>query len=232
MRESEAHELARLRLLAAERKANRDAVDREKQAEHERKEAEIAAIEPLEILIVSGLPRSGTSLMMQMLKAGGIEPMSDGKRTADDDNPEGYWEWEEIKQLPKNPRIIEQSCGKAVKVISALLPSLPRPHRYKVIYMVRPVQQVVDSQLVMLDRQGQKARSEKQHLIEVQDTHSRQIRQVLGRSERVELLEVSYPDLVADPKPVIEQLEKFLPGRFAASPTVRECVKSRLFRNR
>jgi len=203
-----------------------------KEAEHDRKEAQIAAIEPLEILIVSGLPRSGTSLMMQMLKAGGIEPMSDGKRTADDDNPEGYWEWEEIKQLPKNPRIIEQSVGKAVKVISALLPSLPRPHRYKIIYMLRPVKQVVDSQLVMLDRQGQKARSEKQHLIEVQEAHSRQIRQVLGQSDRVELLEVSYPDLVADPQPVIEQLEKFLPGRFEASQAVRECVKPKLFRNR
>lgn len=232
MRESEARELARLRLLAANRKADRDAIDREKQAENDRKKAEIAAIEPLEILIVSGLPRSGTSLMMQMLKAGGIEPMSDGKRTADDDNPEGYWEWEEIKQLPKNPRIIEQSVGKVVKVISALLPSLPRPHRYKIIYMVRPVQQVVDSQLVMLDRQGQKARSEKQHLIEVQEAHSRQIRQVLGQSDRVELLEVSYPDLVADPQSVIEQLEKFLFGRFEGSLAVRECVKPKLFRNR
>jgi hypothetical protein len=58
-------------------------------------------------------------------------------------------------------------------VISALLPSLPRPHRYKIIYMVRPTTQVVDSQLVMLDRQGQKARSEKQHLIDVQEAHSR-----------------------------------------------------------
>jgi predicted AlkP superfamily phosphohydrolase/phosphomutase/tetratricopeptide (TPR) repeat protein len=232
MRESEARELARLRLLAAERKADRDAIDREKQAEHDRKEAEIAAIEPLEILIVSGLPRSGTSLMMQMLKAAGIEPMTDGKRTADDDNPEGYWEWEEIKQLPKNPRIIEQSAGKAVKVISALLPSLPRPHRYKIIYMVRPVQQVVDSQMVMLDRQGQKARSEKLHLIQVQEAHSKQIRQVLSQSNRVDLLEVSYPDLVADPKPVIEQLGEFIGSRFHASPAVIACVKSKLFRNR
>ena len=98
--------------------------------------------------------------------------------------------------------------------------------------MVRPVKQVIDSQLVMLDRQGQKARSEKQHLIEVQEAHSLQIRHVLGQSDRVELLEVSYPDLVADPQPVIAQLEKFLPGRFEASPAVRECVKPKLFRNR
>jgi tetratricopeptide (TPR) repeat protein len=232
MRDSAQKELARLRVLAAERQADRDEIDRQKQAEIDRKEAEIAAIEPLEILIVSGLPRSGTSLMMQMLKAAGIEPMTDGKRTADDDNPEGYWEWEEIKQLPKNPRIIEQTKGKVVKVISALLPSLPRPHRYKIIYMVRPTTQVVDSQLVMLDRQGQKARSEKQHLIDVQEAHSRQIRQVLAKSDRVDLLEVSYPDLVADPGPVIEQLKVFLGENFQDSEFVSACVKPKLFRNR
>jgi predicted AlkP superfamily phosphohydrolase/phosphomutase/predicted Zn-dependent protease len=232
MRDSAQKELARLRALAAERQADRDEIDRQKQAEIDRKEAEIAAIEPLEILIVSGLPRSGTSLMMQMLKAAGIEPMTDGKRTADDDNPEGYWEWEEIKLLPKNPRIIEQTKGKVVKVISALLPSLPRPHRYKIIYMVRPTTQVVDSQLVMLDRQGQKARSEKQHLIDVQEAHSRQIRQVLAKSDRVDLLEVSYPDLVADPGPVIEQLKVFLGENFQDSELVSACVIPKLFRNR
>lgn len=232
LRESHQRELGRLRLLASARKADRDAIDREKQSEIDRKEAEIASIEPLEILVVSGLPRSGTSLMMQMLKAAGIEPMTDGKRTADDDNPEGYWEWEDIKVLPKNPRIIEQTKGKVVKVISALLPSLPRPHRYKIIYMVRPTQQVVDSQLVMLDRQGQKARSEKQHLIEVQESHSRQIRQAISKSDRADLLEVSYPDLVADPQAIIEQLEKFLGSRFQKSPAVVACVKPKLFRNR
>jgi hypothetical protein len=91
---------------------------------------------------------------------------------------------------------------------------------------------VVDSQLVMLDRQGQKARSEKQHLIEVQEAHSRQIRQGLAKSDRVEFLEVSYPDLVADPGPVIEQLKTFLGERFQVSESVAVCVKPKLFRNR
>ncbi len=133
-------------------------------------------IVPLDLLIVSGLPRSGTSLMMQMLAAAGIPPMTDGERLADEGNPEGYWEWEEIKKLLKNPRLIEQSVGKAVKVIYTLLPFLPRPHRYKIIYMVGPTSQVVDSQWAMLDRQGQKPRSERQYLIETQEHHSRQIR--------------------------------------------------------
>jgi hypothetical protein len=98
--------------------------------------------------------------------------------------------------------------------------------------MVRPAEQVVDSQLVMLNRQGQKARSEKQHLIEVQEAHSRQIRQVLSQSERVDLLEVSYPELVLNPLPIIEQLEKFLGSQFQASPAVAACVRAGLFRNR
>ncbi|HWZ78514.1 MAG TPA: hypothetical protein VNX87_18360 [Candidatus Sulfotelmatobacter sp.] len=73
------------------------------------------------ITIVSGLPRSGTSLMMQMLVAGGMTPLSDGERTADADNPCGYLEWERIKQLPTDPGCIVEAEGKVVKVISRLL---------------------------------------------------------------------------------------------------------------
>jgi hypothetical protein len=113
-----------------------------------------------------------------------------------------------------------------------LLPSLPRPHRYKIIYMVRPTAQVVDSQWVMLDRQGQKARSEKKHLIEVQEAHSKHIREVLRTSDRVDLLEVSYPDLVSNPDPIIQQLVEFLGDRFEACESVSRCVKPQLFRNR
>ena len=86
--------------------------DRIRQAEIDRKKAEYDAIVPKEFVIVSGLPRSGTSLMMQMLRAGGIEPLTDATRTSDEDNPEGYWEWEAIKKLPKDPRLIEQAEGR------------------------------------------------------------------------------------------------------------------------
>ena len=154
------------------------------------------------------------------------------KRAADEDNPEGYWEWEAIKKLPKDPRLIEQAEGKAVKVISALLPSLPGKHRYTVIYMVRPTEQVVNSQWAMLSRQGTQPKSEKKHLIEVQEHHSRQIREVLRKSERVTLLEVSFPELVADPEPVIAKLAELLPGRFTPGPAVAACVKPQLFRTR
>ena len=117
-------------------------------------------------------------------------------------------------------------------MISALLSSLPAPHRYTVIYMVRPVEQVVDSQWTMLGRRGQSPRSEKRHLIEVQEQHSRQIRKAVAASDRVTLLEVSYPELVADPAPVIDKLAALLPGRFTPSPAVAACVKPTLYRNR
>ena len=170
--------------------------------------------------------------MMQILKAGGVPLMTDGLREADEDNPEGYWEWEAIKKLPKDPRLIEQAEGKAVKVISALLPSLPGKHRYTVIYMVRPTEQVVNSQWAMLSRQGTQPKSEKKHLIEVQEHHSRQIREVLKKSERVTLLEVSYPDLVADPAATIAKVADFLGDRFHNTPRVAAVVRPKLHRQR
>ena len=98
------------------------------------------------ITIVSGLPRSGTSLMMQMLVAGGMAALSDGERKADTDNPRGYLEWERIKQLPKEPSLIGEAEGKVVKVISQLLLSLPDGHEYRVVFMQRPLPEVLKSQ--------------------------------------------------------------------------------------
>ena len=232
LRQEQAAAEAAVREQAGARAAARAEKDRICQIEIDRQKAEYDAIEPKDFLIVSGLPRSGTSLMMQVLRAGGIEPLTDAKRAADEDNPEGYWEWDDIKKLPKNPRLIEAAEGKVVKVISALLPNLPGKHRYTIIYMVRPTEQVVNSQWAMLARKGSQPKSEKKHLIEVQEHHSRQIREVLQKSERVTLLEVSFPDLVADPGPVIAKLADFLPGRFTPGLAVAACVKPKLFRNR
>src|SRR5579864_4993511 len=106
------------------------------------------------ITIVSGLPRSGTSLMMQMLVAGGLTALSDGERVADVDNPRGYLEWERIKQLPNDPSCIAEAEGKVVKVISRLLLSLASGHEYRVIFMQRPLPEVLASQDQMLRHRG------------------------------------------------------------------------------
>ncbi len=225
-------QLGTLREELARRAEVRALGDQQKQQETDRRAAEVDAIEPMDFIIVSGLQRSGTSLMMQLLQAGGLPLMTDGNRGADLDNPEGYWEWEGIKKLSKNPRILEQAQGKVVKVISALLPSLPAKHRYKIIYMTRPVEQVVASQWVMLEHTGQKPRSEKDHLIEVQRKHSETMLDILQRSERVEVLEISYPELVANPEAGIDAIAAFLPELFRAGPAVRAAVKPALHRNR
>jgi len=191
-----------------------------------------AAEEEMEFIIVSGLPRSGTSLMMQMLQAGGLPLMTDGKRIPDEDNPEGYWEWEEIKTLPKNPRILEEAAGKVVKVISALLPGLPLKHRYKILYMTRPVEEAVDSQCALLVRGGQTPKSERQHLIAIQKQHSEKILAALRANKRFEVLEVAFPELIANPAPTIARVASFLPGRFHPTPAVAACIKPQLYRNR
>src|SRR5438445_11951713 len=106
------------------------------------------------ITIVSGLPRSGTSLMMQMLTAGGMPVLTDGERQADTDNPRGYFEWERIKLLPQQPECIAEAEGKAVKVISQLLFALPDGRDYRVIFLQRPLPEVVASQAEMIRRRG------------------------------------------------------------------------------
>src|SRR3990167_393038 len=100
------------------------------------------------IVIVSGLPRSGTSLMMQMLRAGGMSLLIDDQRPADADNPHGYWEYEPVKRLQHDNSWLPQAEGKAVKVVSALLQYLPPRHTYKIIVMHRPMQEVLASQAV------------------------------------------------------------------------------------
>jgi hypothetical protein len=101
-------------------------------------------------VIVSGLPRSGTSLMMQMLAAGGLQPLTDGVRAADADNPRGYLEWEPIHGLAHRPECLDEARGRAVKVVSALLPALPARHRYRVIWLDRAAAEVEASQRAML----------------------------------------------------------------------------------
>jgi tetratricopeptide (TPR) repeat protein len=225
--------VAGLRQAANERAAARHAERQRRRDEAASKAAEEAAIQPLEFTLVSGLPRSGTSLMMQLLRAGGMELMHDGKRAADEDNEEGYWEWEEIKSLKKNPRVIEQAAGKVIKIISALLPHLPPKHRYKILFMNRPVAQVVESQWKMLEHHGQQPKSEKAHLIATQETHVAQLLATLRQSPRIELLEVDFPELVADPLAWLPRLRAFLGASLTGDlETLAAVVKPDLLHHR
>src|SRR5687768_8758894 len=108
------------------------------------------------IVVVSGLPRSGTSMAMKMLEAGGLSVVTDGLRTPDEDNPKGYYEDERVKRLHKEPdkTWLHEARGKVVKIISFLLKSLPPDHNYKVVLMQRNLREIVASQNKMLARLG------------------------------------------------------------------------------
>ena len=104
------------------------------------------------LTVVSGLPRSGTSMMMRMLEQGGLPVLIDGVRTADDDNPNGYYEFEAVKQTREDASWLEGSEGKAVKMVYRLLYDLPPDRAYRVLFMTRNLDEVLASQRVMLTR--------------------------------------------------------------------------------
>jgi hypothetical protein len=184
------------------------------------------------ITIVSGLPRSGTSLMMQMIAAGGLPVLSDGERKADDDNPRGYYEWERIKQLPKEPGIIAEAEGKVVKVISQLLPSLPGGYDYRIIFMERPLQEVLQSQDKMLVRRG----NDKQvgNALKIRKAFERHLVDINNRFARrtdIAVLQMQYHSVLHEPQTAAETIAGFLkvPLNIEA---MTEQVDASLYRNR
>lgn len=184
------------------------------------------------ITIVSGLPRSGTSLMMQMLVAGGMTPLSDGERQADTDNPRGYLEWERIKQLPNDPGCIAEAEGKVVKVISRLLLSLPSGHDYRVIFMQRPLPEVLASQDQMMRRRGTyKEGGNTAAMAAAFEKHLREVYAWLDGKSYVKALRLPYHDVLKDPKSVSEKLAEFV-GSALSVEAMTQQVDASLYRNR
>jgi hypothetical protein len=198
--------------------------------------AEPAGTSGKTFVLVSGLPRSGTSLMMQMLNKGGLPAMTDGERAADIDNPEGYLEWEAIKQVGRQPELFDDDelQGRSIKVISMLLPRLPPQHRYKVVFMTRPLSEIAGSQKRMIDRLGTQGMDQPlEQVAEQLADHSRQILAWIGRQENFECCMVHYPSLVANPDKVIARVVKFLgPERLPNHDRMAEVVRPDLYRQR
>lgn len=163
------------------------------------------------ITIVSGLPRSGTSLMMQMLAAGGMPVLSDGERTADTDNPHGYFEWERIKLLPQQPGCIAEAEGKVVKVISQLLFALPLGHEYRIIFMERPLVEVVASQAEMIRRRGTSGAGLQQAaLIAGLQAHLNQVAAWLRSKPNLAVCRMQYHQVLREPSLSAEKLSAFI----------------------
>jgi len=185
------------------------------------------------ITVVSGLPRSGTSMIMKMLEAGGMAVLTDGLRAADADNPKGYYEFERVKALPKGDTAwVAEAQGKAVKVISALLEHLPAGYSYRVIFVRREMAEVLASQRKMLLRRGEPAdQVSDAELARLFEKHLRKVHDWLAAQPNISLLNVDYNEMLRDPDPYISQLNAFLGNSLDATKIAR-VVDPSLYRNR
>lgn len=164
------------------------------------------------ITIVSGLPRSGTSMMMKMLEAGGLAPLTDNLRTADDDNPKGYYEFERVKKMSDGDvSWVQDAPGKAVKVISALLEHLPSGYEYRVLFMQRKMEEILASQHKMLVRSGKPTdKVSDEQLAAMYAKHLAKVKAWLNEQSNFSVLNLDYNDILADPQEHCNQVNQFL----------------------
>ncbi|MBI4578958.1 MAG: sulfotransferase family protein [Planctomycetes bacterium] len=184
------------------------------------------------VAIVSGLPRSGTSMMMRMIDAGGIPALIDNTRKPDEDNPRGYYEFEAVKRTKQDPSWLAQAGGKVVKMVHLLLLDLPKDRGYRVIFMRRRLEEVVKSQNVMLERKGKSSQGLRDD--QVMNMFRQQIQQVdqyLKSSPCFKVLYVNYNELLGDPRPWLSTLDEFLGGEMQTDKML-EMVDPSLYRQR
>jgi len=186
------------------------------------------------IVVVSGLPRSGTSMMMQMLQAGGLDIVTDHQRQADDSNPKGYFELEAVKDLDKGvpPDWLEGAGGKAVKVVSSLVRWLPDRYDYRVIFMQRDLNEVLASQNAMLHRRGVTPDTSQDVRVEAQyRTHVADTLRLLRRRKNCAVLVVDHADALAHPDDTARRVAAFL-ERPLAVERMAAVSDPALYRNR
>lgn len=185
------------------------------------------------VIIVSGLPRSGTSMMMRMLEAGGIEILTDGIRKADEDNPKGYYEVELVKTLKNQTDKfwLEDARGKAVKVISALLDTLPQAYRYKVIFMNRSLEEVIASQNKMRTRRGDHSESADEEMSRLFQKHLEKVKDWIARQSNFEMIDIDHRGVLENPAHWAGRIKTFL-GTEVDVGKMSEVVDESLYRNR
>jgi hypothetical protein len=186
------------------------------------------------VIVVTGLPRSGTSMAMQMLAAAGVPVVTDGIRQAGEDNPKGYFEDERVKDLHKESEDrgwVRDARGKAVKIISFLLKDLPETNNYKVIFMKRALPEVLASQKKMLERRNEVDESGDERMLELWENHLWRVKYLLKHADQFETLEVAYSDVIGDPLREARRIRDFLELR-AEPETMAAAVDEKLYRNR
>ncbi len=186
------------------------------------------------VIVVSGLPRSGTSMAMRMLEAGGVPIFTDRLRVADEDNPNGYYELERVKNLGKETDFswLSEAEGKAIKIVSHLITSLPGMFRYKVVFLNRAVDEVVASQNKMLSRRGKKwDPSMDQRVAALFEQHLREVQTWMESQPNLEVLQLNYAEVVTNPEAEAERMSGFL-GLDLDGKEMARAVDPGLYRNR
>lgn len=186
---------------------------------------------PSYLTIVSGLPRSGTSMMMRMLEAGGIGVITDQQREADEDNPKGYYEFEPAKQTKDDPSWLNDTAGQVVKMVYKLLYDLPDTHQYRVLLMRRDLQEVLASQKVMLGRMGKADDVPDAVMENFFRAEIEKFSDWIVHQPAFQVLEVSYNDLLTDPEPSVRSIASFL-QRPLDTLAMCQVVDKSLYRNR
>lgn len=183
-----------------------------------------------EITIVSGLPRSGTSLMMQMLECGGMTIVTDEIRAADVDNPRGYFEFEKVKKVREDASWLPDARGKGFKMVSQLLYELPASERYRIIFMERNIDEMLRSQEKMLNRLDRKA-APRDEMKRSYALHVEKLYEWLRQQQHIDVLHVSYNELVENPQAEAERVGEFLDGKLNVE-SMAGAVDPSLYRNR
>jgi len=184
------------------------------------------------VCIVSGLPRSGTSMMMNALEAGGMEVLTDHIRQADEDNPRGYYEFEPVKKTREDPSWLREAKGKAVKVIYRLLYDLPKEYRYRVIFMQRNLKETLESQNRMLRRNGRPVDTiPEKKMLTLLAAELSKCERWLAVQPNFNVLYVDYRTMIEDGQKQARKINKFLDGGLDVK-AMAAVVDPSLYRNR
>lgn len=184
------------------------------------------------ITIVTGLPRSGTSMMMRMLEAGGIEVATDNLRTADTDNPNGYYELEVVKNIKDDTSWVENMKGKAFKMVSTLLYHLPEEYDYNLVFMRRHAQEIMDSQHRMLKRLGKNTNPDDDvKFISLFEKHLNHIDEWIASKTNVSNLYVPYNQLLNTPPELLNAIGQHI-DKDLNIEAMCNVIDKNLYRNR
>lgn len=183
-----------------------------------------------EVFVVSGLPRSGTSMLMQMLAKGGLEPFTDNIRKADENNQEGYFEHELVKNLHNNSNWIGLADHKLIKVVAPMIKHLPLNYKYKVVFIERPLEEVVVSQIKMLDRLGHEE-TQRTKLHKTLENTLKSTKSWLGVRQNVDALYIHHNDIINNPIGASTKLNAFFKGQLEITK-MAACVNPKLYREK